>query len=589
MSHLSLPRVHFRGEFETNVDTANNDAVADFVDVARVTIDTRGMPDDEFRRWLEEYQEATPDKIEGIRAGWNYYGGNDCRFRRVTVTRVELPDSTIADSAGDPLIGATLLLSQAVMVDLDPEGILGTQIFCDQLQVKAPDGDDVFWEGPTTRFYSRWLSFRRNLRVGGFTGASAVWQAALRGDELSFGAASSPASRALRAASENGEGLAVRFCTYLLAPGIEARDLAERFKNGQKVANPARGLVVGTIGPLHANELTSVVLGRPMHPAGRLIDDHIDFQLGPAVARVDRERRVISLDLITAFPERDRTLEKVNVGPVSLRVRHLENGREETIALGPVAYDRAAYEATAGVVDVPYHPDAEPRLEGGQLLLVHDHSDAVLLSEGESMVETDDRAVYLQEGETRRIVLRAVERGHPPGTGFRVRIEEYVTTGIKGLPDTPAVPATRIVDIPEETSVGRDGTGSVTLMGRRPGTCVIRFVPMDTPPARFEPMTDFFTNVRVLPADDYDHIPDEQLSYDFIYQQVLRYYHIIYPAMSRRINWGDQERVRENVDQILERISKRGWHSSGYMPRTRELSDGKRNLLERWCRLQQAP
>ena len=527
MSHLSLPRVHFRGEFETNVDTANNDDVADFVDVARVTIDTQGKSDDEFRQWLEEYQEATPDQLAGIRAGWNYYGDNACRFRRVTVTCVELPSRTVADAAGDPLVGAAVHLNLAVMVDLDPEGILGTQIFCDQFQVKVQDRDDVFWEGLTTRFYSRWLSFRRNLRVGGFTGASAVWQAALPGDGLSFGAASSPAAQALRAAGEAGGGLVVRFCTYLLAPGIEARALAERFKNGQTVANPARGLVVGTIGPLHAGEPTSVVLGRPLHPSGRLVDDHIDFQLSPAVAQVDRERRVVSLDLITAFPERDQTLEKVNVGPVSLRVRHVQNGSEETLALGRVAYDKAAYEATAGVVDVSYPPEAEPRLASGQLLLVHDHSGAVLLSERESLVETDDRAVYLQEGETREILLRAVARGHPSETGFRVRIEEYVTVGLKGLPDTPAVPADWVVDIPEEVSVGRDGACSLTLRGRRPGTCVIRFVPLDALPARFEPMTDFFTNVRVLPADDYDPVPDEQLTYDFIYQGVLRYYHIV--------------------------------------------------------------
>ena len=585
MSHLSLPRVHFRGEFETNVDTANNDDVADIVDVARVTIDTQGKSDDDFRRWLEEYQEPTPDQIGGIRAGWNYYGDNGCRFRRVTVTRVELPDGTVADSAGDPLVGARVRLNRAVMVDLDPEGSLGTQIFCDQLQVEGDDG--VFWEGPTTRFYSRWISFRRNLRVGGFTGASAVWQAALRGDELSFGAASSPALRALRAASEAGEGLAVRFCTYLLAPGIEARDLAERFKNGQNVANPAHGLVVGTIGPLHRGEPSSVVLGRPMHPSGRLIDDHIDFQLGPAVAQVDRGRRVVSLDLITAFPERDRTLEKVNVGPVSLRLRHLEHGREETLALGPVAYDRAAYEATAGVVDVPYPPEAEPPLTRGQLLLVHDHSEAVLLSEAESMLETDDRAVYLQEGETREILLRAAERGRPPGTGLRVRIEEYDTTDIKGLPGAPAGPAARVVDILEDATVGPDGAAGLTLRGRRPGTCLIRFVPMDAAPRAFDPTTDFFTNVRVLPADDYDQVPDEQLTYELVYREVLRYYHLIYPAMSRRIDGGDEEMVRASAGSIVERTSKERWHRYDYMPRTRELSDGKRKLLQRWCRLQQ--
>jgi hypothetical protein len=95
MSHLALPRLHFRGEFEANVPTANNDTVADVVDVARVAVDAQGKTDDELRQWLEAYQEPGPNQTEGIRAGWNYYGDNSCRFRRVTVTRVDLPTGSL--------------------------------------------------------------------------------------------------------------------------------------------------------------------------------------------------------------------------------------------------------------------------------------------------------------------------------------------------------------------------------------------------------------------------------------------------------------------------------------------------------------
>ena len=583
MSHLALPRLHFRGEFEANVPTANNDAVADFVDVARVAVDAQGKTDDELRQWLEAYQEPGPNQTEGIRAGWNYYGDNSCRFRRVTVTRVDLPTGSLTTPADDPLVGAAVRLGRAVMVDLDPEGILGTQIFCDQLS--AEGGAGPFWAGPTTRFSSRWLTFRRNLRVGGFTGGSAVWQAAIQGDDLTFGLASSPAALALQAACEAGGGLAVRFCTYLLKADIESRALAESFRNGDKLANPARGLVIGTIGPLHAGEMTSVVLGRTLHPAARLTDDHIDYRLGPAVAEVDDDRGVVSLDLITAFPERDQTLEKVNVGPVSLRLLDPDSG--DTVTLGQIAYDRAAYEATAGLVEVPISKEAEPLLARGQLLLVHDLSGDALLAEAAATVETDDRALYLQEGETRQMVLRATVRGRPAPAGFRMRLETYDTTSIKGLPGSPAVGPARPVEIGDEATIGKDGTATVTLTARRPGTCVIRFVPPGAPPSSFNPTTDGFACVRILPLDNYGHVPDAELTYELVYQEVLRYYHLLYPAMSRIINWADEEAVRPRAGGILARISSELRDHFGSMPRTRELSDGKRKLLERWCRLQQ--
>jgi hypothetical protein len=68
---------------------------------------------------------------------------------------------------------------------------------------------------------------------------------------------------------------------------------------------------------------------------------------------------------------------------------------------------------------------------------------------------------------------------------------------------------------------------------------------------------------------------------------VLRYFHLLYPAMSRIVNWADEDAVRLRASGILARTAGELWDHFGYMPRTRELSDGKRKLLARWCRLQQ--
>jgi hypothetical protein len=579
MSHLSLPRIHFQGEFVTNVATANNDDIVKLVNVAVVGVDIRDKSDSELRQWLKEFQPPTPEQRGGIRAGWNYYGNNGCRFQDVTVTCIELAGRVITGETEDPLIGASVALDQAVMVDIDPEGSRGTQIFCDGFRVHKDQ--TVFWEGPTTRFYSRWLTFRRNLRARGFARGAAVWQAAILRDQLTFPGAPSPALEALRAAAEAGGGLVIRFCTYLVATRITDEELARQFAEGKTTANPAFGRVVGSIGPLHSQELTSVTVGRLLRSSARLVEDHVEYQLGPAVAQIDRERRVVSLDLINAFPERNETREKVNVGPVSLQVRH----GDRMFNLGPIAYHQTAYEATAGIVDVSYSEDVGPHLDEGQFLLVHDASKTALLVETDWTVETDDRAIYLQEGETQPVRLRLVKKGQPPEKKVAVRLEQYVTSDIKGLPDAPAGPDTQVVEMPAQISVRPDGGARLRLKAKRPGTCMIRFVPAEETGSPFDPTTDFFTNVRVLPADNYDHIPDEQLTFEFIYREVLRYYYLVYPAMSRIIDFSNEQAVRIHAADIEELTSPKLWHSAAYMPRTRELSDGKRKLLHRWCRL----
>jgi hypothetical protein len=88
----------------------------------------------------------------------------------------------------------------------------------------------------------------------------------------------------------------------------------------------------------------------------------------------------------------------------------------------------------------------------------------------------------------------------------------------------------------------------------------------------------------VLPKDDYSSISDGDLTFAFVYQEVLRYYHLTYPAMSKVFLLNDEATVTSQAAAILHVIAKDSWPRYGYMPRTRELSDGKRTLLERWCR-----
>lgn len=109
MTYLNGPRLHFAGRFRADVSTVNN-FVTHFDD-----------PDD------------PPEP------GWNPGGSGGWRLVDCAVTRAVYRDGGIAQSAAeDAVIG--LLLSQidsAVLVDLDPEQQLASQIWGLQLRLVA--------------------------------------------------------------------------------------------------------------------------------------------------------------------------------------------------------------------------------------------------------------------------------------------------------------------------------------------------------------------------------------------------------------------------------------------------------------------
>lgn len=598
MSHLSLPRIHFQGEMWADVTTANNDDVVKFIDVATVTLT---MPDgltttDDFRRWATELD---PEK-QKLRASWNYYGTTRCWFDNVSVKGVQLPGGeliTSQSSEPDPLIGAAVNLNRAVMIDVDPESILSSQIFCDQFQIRS--GDGLRCQGPPTRFYSRWNHSWRNLTFRGhFKGASAVWQAAIPPNQLRLEGTNSPVLNALREVAEAGQGLFIRFCTYFFQYDLDQDELAQRFANGDMVVNPAHGKIVGTIGPWQPPEMASVLSHRLLLPSNLLLHNG-GYWLGPAVAQVDQERSKIVLDLITTFPEQDETLEKLDQGVVSLQLRYRDNDDTKTEVLGLVSYDRTTYETGGGIVELEYPAALAPHLDAGELRLFFEKTGFHTLRETDLTIETDKSGLYFQEGGSQSIQIQVFKKGRPPQEPTRIKLQQYIMTNInkddpasRPVPAKPASPDQYIIEMPDEIQVAPGGRVELSLTAKAPGTCIIRFVNADRPASRFKSTftTGFFINIRIFPTDNYDDIDDTQLSFDFIYQHVLRYYDLLYPAMTLIPGWApldfsDEDSVRRHVHQIKARISEDIWHTSAYMPITRDLSDGKRKLLERWCDL----
>jgi len=570
MSQLERPRIHFAGTFETNVGTANNDDTArpPVVDVANVTVDPRGMTDDQFRKWMEGTTTADEGESPGeVRSGWNYYGDNSCRFKDVVVTSVELADGSMLSTAGsDALVGAAVSLSRGVMVDLDPTGYANTQIVADRFDVAVPGGAHLRAANPA-RSYSRWISFRRNLGVQGFTGASAVFQTSAAAADLEWKVDGSPALAAVRDVVQGTAGVTMRFCLYLMSPGLSNDELAAKFAAGERVSNPAVGRVIGTIGPWLEGEPASVAMGRLLLPSASTIIQKVPVRLGPAVARVDQDRKVVCVDLVNTFPEADASRRKEGFGVATLRV---DDGT--TISdIGPVPYDQGAYEATAGMVEVAFDPVLAPALADGVLVLsVQNGGD--LLREAPLMVDSDDRCVYLQQGASTDVHLLAAARGGQPTS----------TTELFVIQE-PSNPAHHVVEVPERVTVGGEHHGSVSVKGIAPGVVILRFSPVQNP-GRFDASRESFVSVRVLPTDDFSHVSDDELTFPLVYENVLRYYHLLHPAMSEVLDLSDDQVVGDPgvAEALVERTDPGLWGRSAYMPRTRELSEGKRQLLVRW-------
>lgn len=670
MSFLMRPRAHFKGVFTANVPTANNDKVSMTLDEASVKAwNPQNLTDEEYRLWMMQTRNVQNPASVWLNSYFNYFGDSGMTFtsagtsgstNTTAMTSSILPDGTILMPEQDKfLLGKVSLLGDmffdrpgtARMVDLDPIGIYGTQIFSGQFQVvfNTSDGPLIMLtaENPTCAYLYD-LYFDRNINPGqmGPQMGAGVWQMALPLDGLTFnsGGNQSPTLSALQQGAQAGLGLVVRYVTYYTLEGMTEQALAEKFKASgykQPVTNPASGLIIGTIGVWSNDDpLFSVPAGRLFYGTYPLIRPSSDkafaasrdrvplvaraagatpppYFFGPITAWVDSASQNIVLDFSSAIPEDTGVstppvpgdLHKVNYGTLTLSI--FSGGHEQTVNQIPYSqYDRAAYELSGGIIEVPYPSNLAGALAdpNGILKLCGTVNNATQPLTNEiawAAVATDDRCVYLHVSETATYRMRPLWKGLPmPGQPIALTISQYTFTAkdaqqpssqlvIKTL--VPVAEAAYIVSQPPSATYITDADGCITfsVTGLLPGAAMLRYqAPGDNfnPNQGGSPGYHYFGFVsynifRVLPNDNFDNVPDEQITWDFVYQNVIRYFYLIYPGMFARLAFQNEAIARQSAPIIATLISKTTWDSTSYMPVSRDLSDGKRKLLQRWCAL----
>ena len=584
---------------------------------------------------------------------WNYYGDHLTTFGGARINGAWLPGGSVGQAVADPLVGAYVTFT-AKLVDLDPADMYTSQLISAGLTVVGHDPAGNLTEliaGIPSIAHSRWLNpFRPH---GGGTFQSVIPNDSLSFIPQSQ-APQSPALEALRAGAASGGGLLLRYCMYNLKAQFTMQEMYDRFQQGEIAMNPKHGNVLGTISVWNGRDMISAPIGRVLHRPGAAfsgrdahavtptvrLKTHEDMErvyqtgtkmhdqaentkwasrVGPAVATVEPDR--VTLDLLTTFPEQTvlpgstepaegvrlySPLDKHNFGPAQLIIEQADGTRT---TVGSVAYDRQTYESQAGVVEVPLSPEVAPLLNAGSMLLVAGDGMVLLQEVDVVQVETDDRNVYLDlqrvNGElvaTGQLELRAFWKGQPiedPVTVGLQYFEDVMDVGTANSLNPLVVTACEISDqldpsqVPDEVTIPAGGRATISVTSKKPGCFKVRFVPPHfNAPSEPNFLVEFFGNYRVLPFDDYSDVPDERITAEFVYEEVFKYYAIMYPIMGQIIPWGptnapyDPDRIVQFASLIRQAVDKSRLGTAMAMPITRELSDGKRALVQRWCDLQ---
>jgi hypothetical protein len=429
------------------------------------------------------------------------------------------------------------------------------------------------------------------------------------------------------------QGLQIRYNLYLCYPRIADSALVEEFAAGRKTENPAIGWVLGTIAPWRAREPESLTLGRGLNPArsypNQYRSDFKPYFLAPTVARVADvgDAMLVSIDLVNTLPEDGKDGEKFPLGPVEIGLREATVPGGDPAAnqalvrpIGMIANDRRSFERCGGVYDLPV-TDPAMRAEladPGYELVLQTGRFGVLMYEPEYYVGSDCEAAYLDSappGSADPVVrppngagdplpqplrgwvpVYVRRRGHVPDDRVRLGVEEWKFTPT-GDPNPPNYGSYRFpTRLGEETIEAERGLAT-HLLGPKggPGVSMFRYVapgqwpqPLDSAALANTTYREAYTFLRVLPYDEAVKIADADLDYDAVYRHVFRYYALILPAMTKRLDmtgggaglWQTPTAAR----YLLKTTGVDMWEHWAYMPRTRDLSATRRELLRRYCR-----
>lgn len=623
--------------------TANNDDYSNatdpplaLYDSANVTAITSGRSDSDFRTWVQQQHlfntpGQTPNPQEIIPAEWNYYGdlsstvggGGTSAAVVGVVNGPEAGDIYTAPSPSAPVssvVGASLTYDGCI-TDLNTQGSPpGTQFFIPQLTLA--NGSTTFLQGPASKGVCQYINFYRNVSAVGDQGAGGyiyhvVYKTACKTFNLP--------------GFEDPSIIGAIFRTYFFNGIFNNQSNASIMAlYQQQQQNPITLQFVATIAPLYASEtITSGPVGRLLTsknllttPPGMNNNSSPANQIPLAPAIVQTNGNLISVDFVNTFPDEFQqpgssqpttlqpyTNDKWFFGAVTLEV----NGNGTSVPIGTVNYPDTTGGNNLGWIfdyDISHNTQAQAALTDPNAAFT-----LVSAEFGEVLAETDYFFV------TNQASIYAEQNG--PGDSFLnqgttepASVSVYRRGVELSAADCPPISVWSYASVPLQTpgvkqlvtSTYQPGT-PLTFDTSQPGNFNFIFLIGDTPPpANWQAfiVTVLMTNItsinlRVLPNGvdftPYYTIVDgkpvgnssgpNQLTFPFVYTNVLQTYYLLFPTMDQFVLLNSETAVNQNAQNILHAIDPAplNWMSPHFMPRTRDMSQSRRTLLQAYCNM----
>lgn len=431
-------------------------------------------------------------------------------------------------------------------------------------------------------------------------------------------------------------------------PGDEWYKAIEEIYTKSSPENKNAGLadLTGTLAPWYEGEMKTVTLGRIMNADGAaqfdLPKDAVansrngKFSLAPIVFDVDYDKGLVSLDCIDAFPEAfdvianskynpnlEDTNPKYNFGTVTLVVL-APNGNKLKIQkheFGAIDYSNPNFVKQGCLVDFTWDTSKEHLTslirEGNFQLLDKDGN--ALLTEKEYFIASDQNCIFAEQnqakGATQDRFINDTNRTcpsdnagvgiEPEASTFRLMHKGVEITDPTKLPKLEiqvfdTTPNQKVGPLPAVETIAGPIPGDALRLGvNSPGNRLAYFAINDNTLDQYEDinlMTQYYICVRILPNHiDFskyyvnpkaeEKVGNDSLTFEVMYQEVLRNYYLLYPAMSEIIplNQKDYWNTADMARRLKARTSLDFWGCHAYMPRTRDLSNSRRELIHAWC------
>jgi hypothetical protein len=641
MSVFQFPRINFKGTIQFNPGTANNDDYAGavtlpsswgpfagqtlaLIDSKLVRARTFGMSDDAFMAWVQKAQTfdvvgkpGTTQQI--IPAEWNYYGGMEMTIATAQVIGVQTAPGEIYSQADSNvpltnLLGADLNFAGGHITDVNSEGSPpATQFFIDT--VTLGKGDQTFLSGSASKGACQWLNFYRNVNLTADGGAGGYVYHVIRKNQPGT-VIDIPGFE-----SANIAGAILRYYLFRLLESATTNEQIEALYQQQKT-NPATLEIVGTFAPLYEEEhILTTPVGRLMvcnqtqipTPAGSHNNSSNGLiALAPAVLQVNEN--IVSADFAGTFPDNYQTQpapsnSKYDFGDVSLVVYSGLN----SAVIGEVKYAETSAGDQQGWIfdfDIASNAAAQQVLQSAEakFKLVHSTLGAIL-DETDYYFVSNQQGIYAEQFGTGSVFLN---QGTSEPTTFSVyRRGQELSAEV-----CPPVTVWQYRSIPLQDPgnavpiyTNHKPGQPIVVDTSQPGNFLFTFSISDETnpaPANYPPQSystfmfpPYITNapsitLRILPNDEdfsqyyvdpdaEDPVGNERLTFEVVYEKVLRTYYLLYPVMIPYVRLNSEESVRDNAQGILQTTERSIWMSIGYMPRTRDMSASRTRLLRAWC------